>query len=110
MRCARIRIDMMLLERDALLDKLEGLLGEVADGTGHVSLVAGEAGIGKTSLINALTERCSADVVLWRGACDALQTPHPLAPLHDIARTTNVSFGSLIVREADRAALFEAVL
>jgi predicted ATPase len=52
---------------------------------GHVALVAGEAGIGKTSVLRALAE--SHDAVWW-GACDALQTPHPLAPLLDIARDT----------------------
>jgi len=101
---------MKLLERDALLTRLESLQREVGAGTGHVVLVSGEAGIGKTSLISAFIECCGGNAVLWRGACDALQTPHPLTPLHDIARTTKVSFAPLIVHEADRAALFEAVL
>ena len=100
---------MKLLERDALLDRLEGLLRGVAGGTGHVALVGGEAGIGKTSLLGALTERCS-DVAVWWGSCDALQTPHPLAPLFDIARSVDVGFRPMITADADRAALFEAVL
>jgi hypothetical protein len=47
---------------------------------------------------------------LWWGACDALQTPHPLLPLHDIARDAGVRFGALIEGGGSRAALFDAVL
>ena len=47
---------------------------------------------------------------MWWGACDALQTPHPLAPLHEIARDADVRFGALLHAEGGRAALFDAVL
>ncbi|HEX6832584.1 MAG TPA: LuxR C-terminal-related transcriptional regulator, partial [Rudaea sp.] len=47
---------------------------------------------------------------LWWGGCDALQTPHPLAPLHDIARSCDTTFRALLGAEVDRAVLFEAVL
>lgn len=100
---------MTLLERDAPLNQLEDLLRGVAGGTGHVVLLGGEAGIGKTSLVAALAERHS-EIGLWWGACDALQTPHPLSPLQDIARTANVGFRTLLGADADRAALFESVL
>ena len=69
---------MELVERDALLQGLEDRLRLVAGGTGHTVLIAGEAGIGKTSLLKALARR-RGDADLWWGACDALQTPHPLA-------------------------------
>ena len=72
-------------------------------------LVSGEAGIGKTSLLKALAER-RGHATLWWGACDALQTPHPLAPLHDIARSADVQFRALLGAQGDRALLFEAVL
>src|SRR5206468_7360084 len=41
---------------------------------------------------------------------DALQTPHPLAPLQDIARAAEVGFRALLGADSSRAALFEAVL
>ena len=44
------------------------------------------------------------------GACDALETPHPLQPLHDIARSAEVAFGPLLTLQHRRAALFDAVL
>lgn len=100
---------MELVERDAALRLLGDRLISAAGGTGHTALIAGEAGIGKTSLLNALAaSRHQAD--LWWGACDALQTPHPLAPLHDIARSSNVAFRSLLGADDNRAALFESVL
>jgi DNA-binding CsgD family transcriptional regulator/tetratricopeptide (TPR) repeat protein len=100
---------MNLFERDSLLGSLEMLLHEAADGAGRVVLVGGEAGIGKTSLATALRDRRGA-AGLWWGACDALQTPHPLAPLHDIARANAVRFKPLLAENAGRAQLFEAVL
>src|SRR5437763_6074480 len=100
---------MELVEREPQLRLLEECLRGVAGGTGHVVLLGGEAGIGKSSLLQAVADR-RGEAVLWWGACDALQTPHPLAPLHDIARASAVGFRALLVPEGGRAALFEAVL
>jgi predicted ATPase/DNA-binding CsgD family transcriptional regulator len=100
---------MELVEREPLLLQLTALLGGVARGSGHTALVAGEAGIGKTSLLKALAERRGA-AALWWGACDALQTPQPLAPLLDIARSADVGFRALLGAPAQRGALFDAVL
>ncbi|MFT3805859.1 ATP-binding protein [Arenimonas sp.] len=100
---------MKLVERDLPLNSLENLLRDVADGTGRVALVSGEAGIGKTSLVAQFVER-AGDARIWWGACDALQTPHPLAPLQDIVREADPGFGPLLNAGADRSRLFEAVL
>lgn len=99
---------MNLLERDSQLDALQTLLAQAQDGAGSVVLVGGEAGIGKTSLVTTLCER-RGTMNLWWGACDALQTPHPLAPLHDIIRVHDVGFASL-VDTLERLPLFGAVL
>jgi DNA-binding CsgD family transcriptional regulator/tetratricopeptide (TPR) repeat protein len=98
-----------LVEREAVLQLLVERLRAVSGGTGHVVLVGGEAGIGKTSLLKALAAE-RGDAQLWWGACDALQTPHPLAPLHDIVRVGDTGFRALLGIGADRAALFDAVL
>ena len=75
---------MELLEREQSLADLTGWL-EAAAGGGCIALVSGEAGIGKTSLLQEFSRRQRLARVLW-GACDALFTPRPLAPLHDVAR------------------------
>ena len=100
---------MELVERDTALMKLQCQLEAVRQGTGHLALVSGEAGIGKTTLLKAIAER-RADAALWWGACDSLETPHPLAPLHDIARGADAAWRPLLQPGHARAELFEAVL
>ena len=98
---------MKLVERDTLLQHLEGLLQGTTSG-GHIVLLGGEAGIGKTSVLTALRER--ADAAIWWGACDALETPHPLAPLHDIAGGADTGFGKRLLDGSERIVLFQSVL
>jgi len=99
-----------LIERDDALHELEGLLDHAASERGRVALVAGEAGIGKTSLMAALIAR-HPDCTVWQGACDALQAPHPLAPLYDIARAHRPAFAALLDdRELGRSALFQQIV
>jgi DNA-binding CsgD family transcriptional regulator/tetratricopeptide (TPR) repeat protein len=72
-----------LLEREDALGQLDGLLGEAAWRRGRLVLVRGEAGIGKTALVEEFT-RGRSDRVLW-GMCDPVVPPRPLAPVFDIA-------------------------
>jgi DNA-binding CsgD family transcriptional regulator/tetratricopeptide (TPR) repeat protein len=75
----------MLLERDLALDALSSALEQTRNsGAGCLALVSGEAGIGKTSVVRAFTERCSPDVEVRWGACDSLSTPRPLGPFRDM--------------------------
>ncbi len=74
----------MLLEREEPLTLLERALERAREGSGHAVLIGGEAGIGKTSLLELHRERARDARVLW-GACEALATPRPLGPLVDIA-------------------------
>src|SRR5688572_20101099 len=78
------RID-ELLERSTALDALTIDLEAVStSGSGRVVVVAGEAGIGKTSLLRAFRAlHDSGPRFLW-GACDPLFTPRPLGPFSDI--------------------------
>ena len=91
----------MLLERSDQLAALSGALADARDGSrGTLALVAGEAGVGKTSLVRGLTaaEGTSARV-LW-GTCDALFTPAPLAPFIDVAEQVGGPLAELVEREA----------
>jgi DNA-binding CsgD family transcriptional regulator len=102
---------MALLERDSFQELLNESLACLSKGAGRVALVAGEAGIGKTTMIHqfaAGAERKGARL-LW-GGCEALFTPHPLAPLHDIARQIGGDFPAVIAGAAYRHEVFNAAL
>jgi len=71
-----------------------------------VALIRGEAGIGKTALVDALIES-QDDVFVLRGGCDDLLTARPLGPIWDM------SFDEPSLHEAltedDRYAAFRAL-
>ncbi len=100
---------MQLLERDSYLADLTLWLEAAVGGSGCIALVSGEAGIGKTSLLQQFSRQQRSARVLW-GACDALFTPRPLAPLHDIARQTKGALLAAIDSGASRDTLFTAAL
>lgn len=78
--------DIPLLERDPQIAALSALLEEAERGRGHVALLLGEAGAGKTSLVEAFVRGLAPAVRVLRGACEDLPLPDPLGPLHDLAR------------------------
>lgn len=100
---------MELLERERYLADLAAWLHAAAESGGCIALVAGEAGIGKTMLLQEFAARQHGARVLW-GACDALFTPRPLAPLHDIARQTQGRLWAAFSEGANRDAIFAAAL
>ena len=89
----------VVLERDAVLDQLHARYDEVlADGTGHLVLLTGEAGIGKTTLARRLAT--TLDAPLWWGQCDPLTTPRPLSPLLDMIEDPSNGLPDLVTGEA----------
>ena len=100
---------MDLLERETQLAAMQRCFRAAAQGPGQVVLLGGEAGIGKTSLLRAFAAS-DPGRTLWWGACDALQTPHPLAPLHDVARTAAPALRAVLESEARPASVFARTL
>ena len=73
---------MRLLERGSSLASLAAYAQEAREGVGRLVLVAGEAGVGKSALVEQL--ECDLPDARWSwGACDGLFTPRPLGPLFD---------------------------
>jgi DNA-binding CsgD family transcriptional regulator/tetratricopeptide (TPR) repeat protein len=91
----------MLLERSDQLAALSQALAEARSGSrGTLALVAGEAGVGKTTLVRRFSDEGGASArVLW-GTCDALFTPAPLAPFVDVAEQVGGPLAELVEREA----------
>lgn len=101
---------MDLLERDGALQELEAALTDALAGSGRLALVSGEAGIGKTVLIECFARAHAEDArVLW-GACDALFTPRPLGPLQDMAAQLKGNLPALLHAPSQWGSLFSTVL
>ena len=100
---------MILLERDLHLKALRSALSEAGD-QGRVVLVYGEAGIGKTSLVEHFIKENEKSWRILQGACDSLFTPRPLGPVQDIAVQTHGNLLALLDSESNRQAIFSACL
>src|ERR1043166_6016895 len=101
---------MNLLEREQQLDTLTALWRAATSGQGHTVLISGEAGIGKTALVEQFVrQNCQVARQFW-GACDALFTPRPLGPLYDMAAQAQGALSTILQRETPRPVLFAACL
>ena len=101
-----------LLERESQLAELSQRLGSVIGQNrgGGVVLISGEAGIGKTALISHFLARRAKTVDVLRGACDALFTPRPLGPFHDIAPAAGREIEELLEHDVPPYRLASALL
>src|SRR3954447_12985518 len=100
---------MELLEREPFLDELDGYAKDAASGTGRLVLVDGEAGIGKTSLVDAFRAAHPEMRWLW-AAWDGGFTPRPLGPLYDMAASAGGRLRVLVSSETERNEMFAGIL
>ena len=101
---------MELLERQPQLGALQGYAAEAREGRGRLVLIGGEAGVGKSSLVERLEDELSPSVRWYTGACDGLFTPRPLGPLRDVAVQAGGQMAALLDDNRGRADLFEGLL
>jgi DNA-binding CsgD family transcriptional regulator/tetratricopeptide (TPR) repeat protein len=95
-----------LLEREEQLQRLEKAFALARDGRGRIVAIAGEAGAGKTALVERFVAAHGTLARVHRGACENLSTPEALLPLRDIARASGAAFDA----GADHIQSFEALL
>lgn len=99
-----------LVERESQQAELAGHAAEAASGAGRLVLVSGEAGVGKTALLDAVRRDVPTARWSW-SACDGLFIPRPLGPLLDLAEQLG---GELLERckagDAERDELFRVLL
>lgn len=98
-----------VLERDSQLAALRSYAEEARGGDGRMALISGEAGIGKSTLIEEL-EATLPDATWWWGACDGLSTPRALGPLTDIAAQAGGALYAACHNGSSRDARFDALL
>ena len=101
---------MQLLERDLFLEDLDRLLSQAVAGQGCLVFVAGEAGVGKSTLVEEFCSRVRESICCLRGSCDPLSTPRPLGPLFDIAAQVGGDLEMLLRDASQRYELFTAYL
>jgi DNA-binding CsgD family transcriptional regulator/tetratricopeptide (TPR) repeat protein len=100
---------MRLLERDVAMASLAEYAAEARRGDGRLVLVGGEAGAGKSALVEQLEAKLPEACWRW-GACDGLFTPRPLGPLFDLAGQLGGELLELCRAGAGREQLFGALL
>ncbi len=104
---------MPLLERESAMASLVQYARQAYTGEGRLVLVSGEAGIGKSSVVERLAGRLEVELpgTRWAwGMCDGLFTPRPLGPLFDIADELGGELLALCRARAPRDELFGALL
>jgi DNA-binding CsgD family transcriptional regulator/tetratricopeptide (TPR) repeat protein len=99
----------MLLERELQLATLDEYAAQARRGEGRLVLVSGEAGVGKSALLEEFQRRQPASAWYW-GACDGLFTPRPLGPLLDIAQQLGGSLRGATDRVESREEIFRSLL
>lgn len=100
----------MLVEREHFIVDLQTLAERAVAGKGAVALVSGEAGIGKSALLSEFRNRADGRFCIAWGGCEALFTPRPLGPLHDMSSVFGGEVRRLLEAHADPASIFNALL
>ena len=98
-----------MLERDAELAALAHAAREAADRHGSVVLVKGEAGIGKSSLVEALRSHLPAEGRMLVGYCDDLATPRTLGPFRDLVGSVGTELSRAVTDGSDRDRVLTAL-
>lgn len=86
-----------------------GHLLDTARASGQLALVSGEAGAGKSALVEAFCRDTGPGWRVLSGRCDDLFAPRPLGPLSDIARGVGGNLRAAI-DVGDQSAAFDAFL
>jgi DNA-binding CsgD family transcriptional regulator/tetratricopeptide (TPR) repeat protein len=97
-----------ILERERELQALVAAAEEADVGDGSVVLLVGEAGIGKSSIVDTVGSVMPAGIRLLVGRCDDLATPRVLGPLRDLTADVGTALTQAL-ESADRGRVSDAL-
>jgi predicted ATPase len=100
---------MRLIERESQLAALQEYAKEASGGQGRLVLISGEAGVGKSVLLEEFAQESKGARWLWAG-CDGLFTPAALGPLLDLASQLVGDLLQLCRAEAKRDQFYGALV
>ena len=100
----------MLVERSHVLEEISELVDESHRSSGRLILLSGEAGIGKTTILEYLTRSGAGEWdPLW-GYCDPLSTPRTLGPIQDMASGFDATTSEQLNRGNTTTGLFPGII
>jgi DNA-binding CsgD family transcriptional regulator/energy-coupling factor transporter ATP-binding protein EcfA2/tetratricopeptide (TPR) repeat protein len=97
-----------ILERERELAELDTAVAAARSGDGSVVLIMGEPGIGKSSLVKAISSVLPSEARLLVGYCDDLATPRVLGPLRDLIGSVGTALTEALVA-GDRGRVIDAM-
>lgn len=98
-----------LVEREQELTDVAEVARDAMSGSGCVVLVSGEAGIGKSSVVNAVRGRIPAEARLLVGHCDDLSTARTLGPFRDLIGSVGAELSAALRDGTDRDRILTAL-
>lgn len=101
---------MNLIERDYYLDQLPQLLCTATTGHGRVVLISGEAGVGKTALVERIVCQYDSQIRWLWGVYEALFTLRPLGLLYDITTQVEGRLSRHMEGDIEQGSAFTAFL
>lgn len=107
--CQDSEVTRRIVEREHEVAELASAVREAADGVGSVVLVFGEAGIGKSSLVQAVRGLLPAEGRMLVGYCDDLATPRPLGPFRDLIGGVGTELARALEQGGDRNRVLDAL-
>jgi predicted ATPase len=98
-----------ILEREQELAELAAAARDAASGHGYVVLISGEAGIGKSSLVDAARGLLPKEGRILVGHCDDLATARVLGPFRDLIGSVGTDLTAALRDGADRDRILTAL-
>src|SRR3982751_3793381 len=87
-----------LIGRGAQIDALRQVLAQAREGNGRVALIVGEAGVGKSRILRAMSDEARGrGFFVLQGACFEAERSIPYAPLLDLVRLFAASTSPAVV-------------